>query len=221
MATATPTLEAAVRTKLGSRYAIRLREDGKLPAVLYGHKQDPVHVSVDAKALHDILHHGAHLIEVNVDGSAEPCLIKDVQYDYLDTTPVHVDLARVDLNEEIEIELEVDFKGEPKALEEDGAMLSTPHTSVKVSCKANAIPESLVCDVSELGLEDGIYVNDLKLPEGVTLAEDANFLLANIVIQQAVVEDDDTEAGDGEPEVIGAKKEDGEGEAKADAGGDD
>ncbi|MEM9916408.1 MAG: 50S ribosomal protein L25, partial [Planctomycetota bacterium] len=198
--------EAQTRTKLGSRYAIRLREQGQLPAVLYGHKQDPVHVSVDARALNDVLVSGAHVIEVKVDGKAEPCLIKDVQYDYLDTTPVHVDLARVDLNEEVTVELEVVFKGEPAALNEAGAMLSTPHTSVHVSCKASAIPDELVCDISELGLEDSIYVQDLKLPNGVTLAEDANFLVAQIAIQQAVADDDGSEeAGDGEPEVIGAK----------------
>ncbi len=206
----TPVLEAQPRTKLGSRYAIRLREQGQLPGVVYGHKQDPVHVSVDARALHSILVSGAHLIEIQINGNAEPCLIKDVQYDYLDTTPVHVDLARVDLNEEIEIELEVVFKGHPKALDEAGAMLSTPHTSANVSCKANAIPDELVCDISELGLEDSIYVQDLKLPAGVTLAEDANFLLAQIVIQQALAEDDET--GDGEPEVIGKNKGEGEGE---------
>ncbi|MEM6854956.1 MAG: 50S ribosomal protein L25 [Planctomycetota bacterium] len=201
----TPVLEAQTRTKLGSRYAIRLREQGQLPAVLYGHKQDPVHVAINARALHEVLISGAHVIEVQVDGKAEPCLIKDVQYDYLDTTPVHVDLARVDLNEEVTVELEVVFKGEPAALNEAGAMLSTPHTSANVSCKASAIPDDLICDISELGLEDSIYVQDLKLPDGVTLAEDANFLLAQIVIQQAVADDDTAEAGDGEPEVIGAK----------------
>lgn len=205
----TPVLEAQTRTKLGSRYAIRLREQGQLPAVLYGHKQDPVHVSIDARALHAVLVGGAHLIEVQVEGKAEPCLIKDVQYDYLDTTPVHVDLARVDLNEEVEIELEVVFKGSPKALDEAGAMLSHPHTSVTVSCKANAIPDELVCDISELGLEDSIHAEDLKLPAGVTLAMEANILLAQIVIQKAVADDtDESEAGDGEPEIIGKDGDD-------------
>ncbi|MEM7627544.1 MAG: 50S ribosomal protein L25 [Planctomycetota bacterium] len=212
MSQQTPTLEAQTRTKLGSRYAIRLREEGKLPAVVYGHKQDPVHVSIDARELSDILHHGAHLIEVKVDGKTEPCLIKDVQYDYLDTTPVHVDLTRVDLNEEIEIELEVEFVGEPTALKQAGAMLSTPHTHVTVSCKANAIPESLTCDINELGMEDSIYVQDLKLPAGITLATEANYLLAQIVVQQAVTEDEGlAEGGDGEPEVIGAKKDEEDG----------
>lgn len=219
----TPTLSAQPRTKLGSRYAIRLREDGKLPAVVYGHKQDPVHITIDARQLDDILHGGAHLINVDVDGNTEPCLIKDVQYDYLDTTPVHVDLARVNLDEDIEIELEVNFKGKPVALEEDGAMLSTPHTTVTVSCKANAIPEELICDVSKLGLEDSIYVQDLPLPEGVKLAdEDANYLLAQIVIQQAVAADEDEEADlDAEPEVIGKEGDDDKNEEDGKGKGDD
>ncbi|MEM8737999.1 MAG: 50S ribosomal protein L25 [Planctomycetota bacterium] len=212
MSQETPTLEAQTRSKLGSRYAIRLREQGQLPAVVYGHKQDPAHVAIDARALHHILHDGAHLIEVSIDGKAEPCLIKDVQYDYLDTTPVHVDLARVDLNEEVDIELEVAFTGSPAALNEAGAMLSTPHTQVTVRCKANAIPESLTCDISELGLDDSIYVEDLPLPEGVSLAVDANYLLAQIVIQQAVAEDTADDADGAEPEVIGSKPDDGDAE---------
>ena len=206
----TPTLEAAARTKLGSRYASRLRQQGQLPAVLYGHQQDPLHVSVDARALHEILVGGAHLINVSVDGNAEPCLIKDVQYDYLDTTPVHVDLARVNLDEEIELELEVEFKGEPAVLEtEAGAMLTHPHTAVTISCKANNIPDHLICDCSGLGLEDAIYARDLALPDGVTLASEGDVLLAHIFIQQAVADDDlDNDAGESEPEIIGKDGDD-------------
>ncbi len=207
----TPTLDAAPRTKLGSRYSIRLREKGLLPAVVYGHQQDPVHVSVDARNLREILVGGAHLINISVEGNSEPCLIKDVQYDYLDTTPMHVDFARVNLDEEIELDLEVQFKGEPAVLEtEDGAMLTHPHNSVTVSCKANNIPDQLLCDCSGLGLEDAIYARDLQLPEGVKLASEGDVLLAHIFIQQAVVDDDDdagTEIGD-EPEVIGKDGDD-------------
>lgn len=207
----TPTLDAAPRTKLGSRYSIRLREKGLLPAVVYGHQQDPVHVSVDARNLREILVGGAHLINISVEGNSEPCLIKDVQYDYLDTTPMHVDFAHVNLDEEIELDLEVQFKGEPAVLEtEDGAMLTHPHNSVTVSCKANNIPDQLLCDCSGLGLEDAIYARDLQLPEGVKLASEGDVLLAHIFIQQAVVDDDDdagTEIGD-EPEVIGKDGDD-------------
>ena len=210
MAHSTPTIEAEKRDKLGSRYSLRLRQAGRLPAVVYGHQQDPVHISLDAKSFGELLHHAAHLVELKVDGAAESCLIKDVQYDYLDTTPIHVDLTRVNLDEEIQLELEVEFKGEPAVLEtQDGAMLTHPHNTVTISCKANNIPESLTCDCSGLGLEDQIYARDLQLPDGVTLASEGDVLLAHIFIQQAVVDDepDDAEAGD-EPQVIGKDGDD-------------
>ena len=207
----TPTLEAATRSKLGSRYAIRLREQGQLPAVVYGHQQDPVHVSVDAKALLEVLHDGAHLIEVKIDGNAESCLIKDVQYDYLDTTPIHVDLARVDLNEEVEIELEITFEGRPASLDQEaGAMLTHPHTAITIRCKANAIPDEITCDVSNLKVGDEIRVSDLVLPEGVVAADEADILLAHVVIAAAAADSDDEDDADAsaEPEVIGKDGDD-------------
>lgn len=210
MSHATPTLEASTRTKLGSRYAIRLREQGQLPAVVYGHGQDPVHVSVDGKALLEILHEHAHLIEVKVDGNAEPCLIKDVQYDYLDTTPIHVDLARVNLDEEVEIEMEIIFQGRPVGLDqEDGAMLTHPHTAITISCKANNIPDEITCDVSGLNVGDEVRVSDLTLPEGVKVVDEADILLAHVVIAAAAPEPDEDDSDDAaEPEVIGKEGDD-------------
>jgi large subunit ribosomal protein L25 len=206
----TPTLEAAPRTKLGSRYALRLREQGQLPAVVYGHQKDPVHVSIDAKDLLEILHDGAHLIEVKVDGGTEPCLIKDVQYDYLDTTPIHVDLARVNLDEEVEIELEINFEGRPVGLDqEDGAMLTHPHTAITIKCKANNIPDEITCDVSGLNVGDEIRISDLTLPEGVSVADEADILLAHVVIAAAAPEPEDTDGDEAaEPEVIGKDGDD-------------
>jgi len=209
MSNQTPVLEAQPRTKLGTRYAIRLRETGQLPAVLYGHKQDPVHLSIDARKLGDILHHGAHLIEVQLDGNTEPCLIKDVQYDYLDTTPIHVDLARVDLNEEVEVELEVEFTGHAVGLKEAGAMLSHPQTTIVIKCKASNIPDALTHDISELAVGENVRVSDLKLAAGIAAVTDGETLLAHIIVQAAVADtDDENTAGENEPEVIGGKKED-------------
>ncbi len=206
----TPTLEAQPRDKMGSRYALRLREAGRLPAVVYGHKQDPVHLSVDAKAFAQILQQSAHLIEVAVEGNAEPCLIKDVQYDYLDTTPIHIDLARVDLNEEVEIEMEVEFRGEPIGLKTAGAMLDHPLTLITIRCKANQIPGALHHDVSELDVGDAVHVSDLVLPAGVTAVTEGDAMLAHVIVQAAVAEDEPAEATD-EPEIIGgAKKEEGD-----------
>src|SRR5690554_1476781 len=96
-----PKLKTEARERLGTRYARRLRAEGKLPAVVYGHEQEPVSVTVDAGELQDILHSHAHLVEVDIAGQTGPCLIKDVQWDHLSTTIIHVDLTRVDLSEEV------------------------------------------------------------------------------------------------------------------------
>ena len=77
MSTATlPIIKAEVRDKTGKRYASRVRTEGKIPGVIYGHKKDPVHVAVDSKELVGILHHNAHLIEVNVADKTESCLVR-------------------------------------------------------------------------------------------------------------------------------------------------
>ena len=81
-----PKIEAAGREHLGTKYAKRLRSSGRLPAVVYGHQKDPIHVSVDHDELIDHLYGGAHLIDLAHDGGkTETCLIKDIQYDYLGT----------------------------------------------------------------------------------------------------------------------------------------
>ena len=209
MSNETPVLEAETRTKLGSRYAIRLRDAGRLPAVVYGHKQGAVHVSIDARSFNDIAESSAHLIEVKVDGTAEPCLIKAIQYDHLDRHAVHVDLARVNLDEAVEIELEVEFEGEADALKEAGSMLDVPHNTVVISCKANAIPERLTYDISEMKVDEPVHARELTLPSGVSLVSEPEMTIAQIIIRAAVA--DDTEAaaeGGAEPEVIGADKAD-------------
>lgn len=213
MSTATiPQIESETRTKLGSRYSLRLREAGRLPGVVYGHGQDPVHVSVDARSFADILHQSTHLVEISVDGKSEPCLIKDVQYDYLDTTPIHVDLARVNLDEEVEVDIEVELVGEPVGLKEDGAVLEHPLTTITVKCKANNIPDSIEHSVKELGVGDSVHVSDLVMPEGVVCETDGELLIAQVSVQ-AEIEEEEPEATGDEPEVIGAKDDEGEEDA--------
>ena len=98
MSQETPALEANKRDRLGTRYSRRLRREGRLPAVVYGHGMDPVHITVDQEIFTDFLHTGAHLVSLQTDGRAETCLIKGVQYDHLGDNIIHVDLTRIDLN---------------------------------------------------------------------------------------------------------------------------
>lgn len=209
MATTTPTLQSEPREKIGSRYAKRLRDAGRLPVVIYGHGHDPVHASVDGREFHDVLAHHARLVEVNVDGTPTPCLIKDVQYCYLDRDPVHVDLAIVNLDEEVEIEVGIELVGEAVGLKLAGAMLDQQMITLTISCKANNIPDAIVHDITDLDAETPVHVSDLTLPAGVTAVDDADKLVAHIIVQSVQEESEADEDAAAEPAVVekGKKEE--------------
>lgn len=209
-----PNVPAEPRTKVGSRYAQRLRKEGRLPAVIYGHGQDPVSVTLDSKQFRDLYHENYHLMNLEVEGKTESCLVKDVQWDYLGDDVIHVDLTRVDLTEEVEVEVELVLKGRPAAMNQEGAVLNHPLAALTVKCAANNIPDQIIVDVSKLTLEDTLTVGDLSLPEGVAAVDDPEQLVAQIQIQEEIEEEAEEEAAEGEPEVIGREDEE-EGEAAA------
>ena len=216
MATATiPTLETQPREKLGTRYAKRDREAGMTPAVIYGHKLDPVHVNVDTRAFSDILHGESHLIDVTVAGKSEHVLVKAVQWDTFSRFVVHVDLERVDLSEEVEVEVELQLTGEPKALNQSGVVLDHPTTMVSVKCRADAIPSHLEHSIAELEMGVPVTVADLTPPAGVEITSSPETLICQIsgVKVSAAAEeamDAAAEAGgdDAQPAVIGKDGDD-------------
>jgi len=212
-----PTLDSTTRTRTGTRYAQRDREAGRLPGVVYGHKQQPVHITLDAKAFADLLEDEAHLVAVTLDGKPEHCLIKAVQWDHLGKHMIHVDLARVDLGEEVEVEVELTLTGDAVGLEEEGAILENPVGSVTVKCRADSIPEHLEHDVSALKVGDSLTVADLVAPAGVQFTDDPETVIAFVSIAEAIEEEEPVEAEEAEPEVIGKEEEEGE---EAEAGED-
>ncbi len=218
MATATiPTLETQPREKLGTRYAKRERDAGRTPAVIYGHKQDPAHVTVDSRAFTDILHAESHIVDVTVGGKSEHVLIKDVQWDTFSRYIVHVDLERVDLSEEVEVDIELVLVGEPKALNQSGVVLDHPTTMVSIKCRADAIPSHLEHNIAELGMGEPVTVADLTPPAGIEITSSPETLICQIsgvkvaadveeAIEGGAEASADTEAS--EPEVIGKEDAD-------------
>ena len=219
-----PVLEGEQRERTGSKYALRLRRQGKMPAVIYGHGQAPAHVALDAEAVHDALHDGAHLLDLNIaGGAAETVLIKDIQFDFLGDNVIHIDLARVDLSEEVTVNVPIELVGEDAApgLKEEGALLENPTTGLEVRCRADQIPDKVEVDISALEANHAITVADLTLPEGVTAETDEDTVIATI----SIVSEEEMEALDeatadtgtsAEPEVISERKEDEEGDEGAD-----
>ena len=209
-----PQLESHVRDRVGSRYAARARAEGKLPAVMYGHGLDPVAISIDRKQIRDLLEDNTHLVEIQLDGKTQPCLIKDVQWDHMGIEIIHLDLTRVDLTEEVEVEIVVALVGEPAALQTPGAILDHPMTEIKVACRADQIPDSLQHSIESLEIGDSVTVGELTLPAGVKAVSDADAVICSIqVVQVQEEEEAEVEAAGEEPEVIGRKEEE-EAEAK-------
>src|SRR5580658_8356116 len=103
MAVQTAQVTAKTRPELGSRANKRLRDAGLIPGVVYGHKEAIIPVKVVRKEVVHHLNHGAHLFDLQLDGKSEKVLVKEVQYNHLGTEVLHIDFARVDLNERVKI----------------------------------------------------------------------------------------------------------------------
>lgn len=209
----TPTIQAKLRDRIGSRYSQRLRKAGRLPGVIYGHKANPVAVSVDEKEMLTVLRHGTHVVNINVEGGeSQTCLVKDLQFGYLGDNVIHIDLARVDLDEEVTVHVALHFVGEPKGAKSAGAVVSHPMTELEIVCRVTDIPDEIRVDLSSM--EDVFTVSDLVLPPGVRTTLDAGTPIAQITF---VSEAEEGEAvaveGAAEPEVITSAKSE---EEKAD-----
>lgn len=208
-----PTLDVTRRGKIGTRYAKREREQGLIPAVIYGHKLDPVHVTLHGKTFTELLHHEVHIIDVKLDGKSEHTLIKAVQWDTFGREIVHIDLERVDLSETVEVEVELLLIGEPKALKEAGTVLDHPTTMVTISCRADAIPSHLEHDITDLPAGEPLTVADLTPPAGIKIVMPADQLIcqiAGVKVSESVSDAIDSGAEDSattEPQVISKGKE--------------
>jgi large subunit ribosomal protein L25 len=197
------------RSELGSRANKRLRDAGLIPGVIYGHKEAVVPVTLPKKETVNHLRHGAHVFDLAVDGKSEKCLVKEVQYDHLGIEVLHVDFARVSLDEKVEVTVAVELKGEPKG-EKDGGVLQQIINELQVECLVTDIPDRIVHNVSEMALDDVLHVKDLQLPNGVRPLADGEQIVAQVKEIKEEEAAPAAEAETAEPEVIGKKAEEGE-----------
>lgn len=214
----TPTLSATTRERVGSRYAQRLRKTGKLPGVIYGHKANPVSIVVDEKETLTVLKHGAHVVNIAVEGSKpETCLIKDLQYGYLGDNVIHVDFARVDLNEEVEVNVHLKFVGVPESAKKPGSILTHPMTELEVICRVMDIPGEIKIDLSKM--DEVFTVGEIQLPPNVRTKVSTHQIVAQVtfVAEEVVATAEAAEVGaaGAEPEVITEKKAEEKAAAKA------
>ena len=204
-----PCINVEQREQLGTREAARLRTGGRLPAVIYGHSQASVHISMDTKQITDLLRRNTHVLEVAFDSTRESCLIKQVQWDHLGTAIVHLDLTRVDLDERVTTMVDLILAGDAVGLKNTGAILTRLHSTIEIECQVLSIPENISFDISDLDIGKPLTVSDLPLPEGVrcTLDQETVLVSISIVAEEPEEEEKAVEAAEGEPEVIMAREE--------------
>jgi large subunit ribosomal protein L25 len=206
----TAQVSAKQRSELGSRANRRLRGSGFIPGVIYGHKEAVVPVTLPKKEVVNHLIRGAHLFDLSVDGRSEKVLVKEVQYDHLGREVLHVDFARVSLDERVEVTVALELRGTPKG-EADGGVLQQILSELEVECLVTDIPDVIRHNISEMGLNSVLHVKDLQLPSGVKALQDGDQIVATVREIVETVEAPVAEAvAAAEPEVIGKKLEEGE-----------
>ncbi len=197
-------LKAQPREGRGSRASQKLRKQGLIPAVVYGHKETPAHIALNAEEFDRAvrkLHTRTFAITIG-DSKPETVLIKELQWDYLGKEMIHVDLIRVSATERVKVTVPVELRSTPKTM--GGGVLDQPFHHLHVECSPLSIPDAIRIDVTNLTLGNPIHVRDIQFPEGVTPLEPPETVVVHIKLpgMEAVA----PEGGAVEPEVLTAKK---------------
>jgi large subunit ribosomal protein L25 len=169
-------LKGDERASFGKGAARKLRAKGLVPAVIYGHGENPRHVTVDAHELSLLVRHKNVLIDLDVNGKKELVLVKDVQKDYVRQIIEHVDLVIVKKGETVTVDIPVSVIGQPFA----GTVAMLEHQTIQVEAEATHIPEHLEVDVTGMLEHTHISAKDVVLPAGVKLHLDPEAIIVAI-----------------------------------------
>ncbi|WP_395691174.1 50S ribosomal protein L25/general stress protein Ctc [Nocardioides sp.] len=192
-------IKAEKRTEFGKGAARRIRREDKVPAVVYGHGNDPIHLTLPG---HDTMlalkHGGANaLLELEIDGTTQLALTKQVQIDPIKRHLEHIDFVAVKRGEKVTVDVPVHLVGE--AARE--TLVVTENATVQIEAEATHIPEAIEVDIDGAEAGTQIHASDLVLPSGSTLLLDPETLIVNITEQQseaaleAELEEAEAEAG--------------------------
>ncbi|HVJ84800.1 MAG TPA: 50S ribosomal protein L25 [Caulifigura sp.] len=205
MSTATK-LAAQKREKSGSAHCNRLRLQGIVPANVYGHGQDPVKISVPAETARPLVMSGHKVVDLEIDGTTEKALLRDVQWDTFSKHLIHMDFLRIDATQRILVDVPIHLKGTAAGLQA-GGILEQPLHSLHVDCLAIEVPDEIAVRIATLEVGQSIHVRDLTdLPPSLKIKNAADSVIVHCVMPKA--EEAAPAAAAIEPEVVGKKKED-------------
>jgi large subunit ribosomal protein L25 len=206
-------LQVDLRDTRGKHNARRMRIAGRVPAVLYGHGQETLSLSVASEAVAAVIRHGGHVVDLR-GAVSESALIREFQWNTWGTEVLHVDFARVSADETIEITVPIELRGEAPGLKAGGILEHLLH-EMDIECRATDVPDRLIANVNHLQLDQKLTVADLALPEGAKCHAEPDDIVVQCIVPAELPEEEEAAApAEGEPEVIGARKEEGTEEGK-------
>jgi large subunit ribosomal protein L25 len=208
------TVKAEKRESRGKNDSRRLRVEGKIPVVVYGGGGESVAAAVSISDLAAILrsdsgYNSVFTLDMEGEGAGD-VMFQDRQIDPLRGRLVHADLRRLTKGEKVEVTVSIHLIGEAAGLSEEGAVLNQPLHDIKILVEPANIPESIDIDVTNLNAGESIHVSDIKFAEGIEVHEAPETVVASIVTVKEEELEPQLEAA--EPEVIGEKGDDAEGE---------
>ncbi|HEX2978769.1 MAG TPA: 50S ribosomal protein L25 [Anaerolineaceae bacterium] len=207
-------IKAEPRTVIGKKVGV-LRREGKLPGVIYGHKIEPVAITMDLKEASKILAGltASSLVTINLDGKEHATLVREKQMNYIRGTLTHVDFQVVSLTEKIRAKVAIVIHGTSPAIKDFNGVLMTGVSELNVEALPQNLPERYIIDVTELkNIGDAVYVRDITAGKDVEILDNLDEMVVLVTASTEEEEVAPAEAGAAEPEVIekGKKEEEGE-----------
>ncbi len=200
------TLQVEKRKVRGKRNAKRLRGDGKVPAVLYGHGEEAVSLAVPAEQITAAVRHGSRVVQLK-GAASDSALIKELQYDTYGLEILHVDFARVSADERVRVKVPLEIRGQAAGVKEGGVLEHLIH-EVEIECPVSAIPEKIQINVAELKMDQSYPVGKATLPEGVKIVSSTEEVAVQCL--KPLAEEEEAAAGPAsegvEPELIRKEK---------------
>ena len=215
MATATVkeiSLTAEKRTKLGTANTRRLRAEGLVPGVVYGHKKEPISITVPLLDVEKLVFGGSRLIDLTFDGKTSKALFREVQWDTFSIHVIHFDLIWVDATEEVHVEIPVELHGNAPGVTA-GGHLDQPFRTIGLKLSVIDMIDTVVVNINHLEIGQSVLVKDLELPGSAKPDAKENAVVVQVVeaTEEEEIDENDITAAPAQPEVIGQKKEDEEG----------
>ena len=208
-------INAQRREAFGKNAARRIRQEGMVPAVLYGPKIDAVALTLDKKDIFSILKSESGentLFKVALDSEIRDAMIKDYQTDPVSDELIHVDLIQIVMDKTIQVAVPVILVGEAVGVKTEGGFVDFVSREIEIECLPRDIPEQIQVDISALHLHQSLKVEDITAPEGTALVDDSEMVVVMIQAptkeeEIVVEEEEEVMAEEAEPEVIKKEKD--------------